>query len=372
MQRTDRIRFRGTRQWIALCCVLLAGALPECDAAVIRLHPTVEITSTVVRLGDVAEILDADPQVVARLSRVMLAPAPAAGRSTALAFDAIRARLASQGFNLAELEFAGTSLVTVSGGRLRGDGLGAAPANDLAHRRAEELVSRAVARHVREQNRDAGHVTVELALSPEQGALVSQSSSSRLEPSGGQPPYLGAQKLRIAFHDRQGQARQFDVDCRVTPLPSVLVPRTSLAKGHVLRAEDLTFKQLESTAGGITWFERLEQIVGQEAKKSLRAGEVITAKDVRGVPLIRQGDIVTVYSRSGGIEVRMEAKSRGDGTLGDSVKLISLDGRRELNAKVSGFHEATVIPTAPPAAAPPATGTGIRLLSHESSTGKRK
>ncbi|MBI3864987.1 MAG: hypothetical protein HY290_24195, partial [Planctomycetia bacterium] len=59
------------------------------------------------------------------------------------------------------------------------------------------------------------------------------------------------------------------------------------------------------------------------------------------------------------------AKATMDGGLGQIIRLNSLDGRRELSARVSGYHEATIsagVNDVPPA---PNKGTGIRLLSGE-------
>jgi hypothetical protein len=61
----------------------------------------------------------------------------------------------------------------------------------------------------------------------------------------------------------------------------------------------------------------------------------------------------------------MEAKAAGDGSLGQQVKLVSLDGRRELVARVAGFHEAVVTPGTGDETPPVGTGTGVRLLTRD-------
>src|SRR5690606_34127807 len=102
-----------------------------------------------------------------------------------------------------------------------------------------------------------------------------------------------------------------------------------------------------------------DQVIGRETTRSLSAGQSLTADDVQNVPLIRTGDIVTVYSRKPGVVVRMEAKARSGGALGDQVILMTLDGREKLQARVTGFHQAEVVGSSSSQSNAPAVG--IRL-----------
>src|SRR5262245_285201 len=351
----------GTAALAALC-----SATSTASAALIELKDAAPVSTPLVRLGDVAIIRDASDALVERLAAVTLFPAPPLGRSKTVEFDTIRTRLTSQGFNLSELEFTGSSVVTVSGVRPGDDcAQGHSAAADLAQKRAEEVVVGAVRQHLHEKAPTLGNVEIELKLTPRQVSLLSAALSAKVDISGGTEPWTGEQAFRAGFYERQGQRTEFQVVCRVRPLPNVLVPTATLPKGHVLRPDDVTWKQQPVTASAVACLDRTELVVGQETRRTLRAGEPISAVDIRSVPLVRRGDIVTVVARSRGIVVRTDARSLGDGGLGQPVKLVSLDGRRELAARVSGYHEAGV--TMPEADEPdaPGNGTGVRLLTAE-------
>src|SRR4029077_6110883 len=129
---------------------ICAWSLPA-SAAIIELKEAVEVTSAVVQLGQGAEIHDPDPKVAARLGAVTLFPAPGAGRTREVDFDTVRGRLTAQGFNLADLEFSGSSVLTV---RSRRGGSGTATNSsqalaDLALRRADELVTAAIRQYLK-------------------------------------------------------------------------------------------------------------------------------------------------------------------------------------------------------------------------------
>ena len=360
------VRPRNVWRRVATACALYAvcaWSLPAWGAMIV-LKDSVEVSTAVVLLGQVAEIHDADENLTQRLAGVMLFPTPAAGRSKAVDFETIRSRLVSHGFNLTELEFSGSSLLTVSGARLGDSSIPAASAAaiELSQKRADEMVSGAVRTYLKEKAASLGNLQVELKLTPKQVSLLTASASARVEISGGNEPWTGHQTFRAGFYDRPGHLVGLAIDCRVTPLPQVLVASANLPKGHVVGPDDVSWKQQSPAKAAETFLDREELVIGQETKRNLRAGEPIAAVDIRGVPLVRRGDIVTVIARSQGIVVRTDAKALSDGSLGQPVKLVSLDGRRELNARVSGYHEANVGPSSGEGAAGLGSGTGIRLV----------
>jgi flagella basal body P-ring formation protein FlgA len=333
----------------------------------IVLKDSVEVSTSVVLLGQVAEIHDANEAQAARLAAVMLFPAPAAGRSRAVDFETVRSRLASQGFNLSELEFSGSSVLTVSGAR-QDDGSNSASSSaaiELSQKRADEMVTSAVCRYLKYKAPQLGHVQVELKLTPKQIGLLTAAASARVEISGGREPWQGRQAFRAEFSDRPGHPTAMLIECRVVPLPQVLVAAAVLPKGHVVGPNDVTWKQPSTGQATESFLDREELVIGQETKRQLRAGEPIAAVDIRGVPLVRRGDIVTVVARNQGVVVRIDAKAQADGSLGEPIKLLTLEGRRELNARVSGFHEASVGPSSRDLPAVPGNGTGVRLLIAE-------
>jgi len=361
-------RLTGHSAAIVLAAAAVLVSSSTAGAALIELKEAAAISTAVVRLGQVSAIHDADEKVVEHLAGVTLFPAPPVGKSKAVDFETIRERLTSQGFNVAELEFSGSSTVTVNGVRSDDDSTtgGNQTLADIAQKRAEELVTNAVRQYLREKATSLGNVQIELKLTPKQVTLLTAALSARVDITGGVEPWSGEQAFRAGFFDKQGKRTEFQVVCRVRPLPQVLVPTANLPKGHVVRAEDVSWKQQPATTTLANYVDRPELVVGQETRRTLRAGEPIAPVDIRGVPLVRRGDIVTVVARSHGIVVRTDAKSMADGSLGQPIKMVSLDGRRELVARVSGYHEATVSGLPGDELVVQGNGTGVRLMSADS------
>jgi len=134
------------------------------------------------------------------------------------------------------------------------------------------------------------------------------------------------------------------VYCRVVEAPLVPMVKYTLPRGHVIRQEDIVMQRIDKQN---VPFLSLNDVLGRETTKAVRQGVAIKAGDIRQVPLIRRNDIVTASARIGGITVKRQLKSRGEGALGDRMQLVSLDGRQQVEATVVGYHEADVVGSAP-------------------------
>lgn len=325
------------RTWLLSLTVILCAA-SGAEAAIIRLKTPVTASSGVVRLGDIADILGADPERLKQLTEVAVAPAPLQGRTLRLDFEGIRARLSAVGVPLGDVEFSGPSVVFVT----TPDRVELPSPTDGARLRVEEELAKGVQRHVAEQAPELGLVTVKVKIAPGDAPLMATAPRGKFEVGGGQSPWTGDQLYAVRFTDRDGKPQQVRINCLITQVPRVLVAARPISRGAIVRQEDVKWQQLDKPSNTVNGVEREELAIGREATRTLRMGEPIANTDVRKSPLVRRGDIVTVMSRRPGIVIRMEAKSQDDGALGETVTLTLLDRRQKLAAVVTGYHEAEV------------------------------
>jgi flagella basal body P-ring formation protein FlgA len=87
----------------------------------------------------------------------------------------------------------------------------------------------------------------------------------------------------------------------------------------------------------------LDLVVGREATRAIAKGTVVQSQSVSPPVLVRGRDIVTVYSRCGGVMVRTTARARQDGSRGELITVESLQDRRAaFSARVCGIQEVEV------------------------------
>jgi len=128
----------------------------------------------------------------------------------------------------------------------------------------------------------------------------------------------------------------------------VVVARRSINQGATIGLKDVETTELR--------FDRVEQIglldatriIGQRAKRFVSSGSMIDLADVESVPIVVRGQLITLVSVAGGVEVVTTAKAAGDGLYGDTIKVRAVDNRRvEFDAVVIGPARARVGRSAP-------------------------
>jgi flagella basal body P-ring formation protein FlgA len=337
----------------------IAFAAVRADAgALVALRPNASVTEGLVTLGEVADVRGSDPATSQKLSTIILGPGPDAGRETTITFETVRSRLMAAGVDLADVEFSGSSSVAV-----RGDSNVAVPMPDRTPRsashdvrgRAERAVAAAVRRYLATKL-GAGSLAVTPQVPEGEMGAVAAAEAHGFEVTGGTEPWTGSQTFTLRFLDAAEKVRQVQVACVVSQRPSVLAARYALPKGHVLGPDDLVWKKAETDTDA-TCATDPAQLLGHETQRPVRAGHPIPRDAVRSVPLVRNGQFVTVTSRRPGVAVQRVMKAKADGAAGETVPLLTLEDHKTVLARVTGLTEAETID--------PATAASQPSMTHE-------
>lgn len=259
--------------------VLAAGT----HGAEIRLHRECQPQTGVLLLGQVAHVDSEHPNEAEALCAVELGPAPAPGTKRFLRVREIQDALDAQGVNLAAHRFSGASQVLV--------------------RRPFDSPS-------------------DLAAVEGGSAVPARRDNSRPK--------------------RQQQNHQPEAD---TYAVSIVKALRTLPRGALLQASDVELVEGTPTdrAGKVVQaFGSLDEVVGKETTRAIAPGQVLDAGSLRPPLLVQKGEVVTVYARAAGIQVRTTARARDSGSLGDLVTVESLLDRTKYFARVSAVQEVEV------------------------------
>lgn len=321
---------------LAFCCLGRGG---ELNAEILRLKATAVVDSPIILLGDVADILNADPEQTTRMEQMTLLPAPSQGRTRVVTVSEIRSRLQALGVDLSQLELTGRSQVRVT---LKEEAKKVTRNPRMTQQniqKAEEKVQQALSAWIERYYPQASAFTLTVRVQPADVTtiLANRSDSFRF-------PELNRfeqaeQVVGLHFVDGQGMPGLVRIFCLIQNVPEILAAKYSLSKGTVVRADDLMWVKPEKNQTGIS-DPRL--VIGRELTRTVHQSNVLRSQDLMEVPLVRDGAIVTVYSRRGAISVRREMRARGTGGIGDPITLSELEGRGRLTATITGYNRAEV------------------------------
>jgi len=320
--------------FFALVCGL--GSAP---AAEFQLRRQSEPQGPLLTLGDLAEVVAADHREADALAAIELFPSPPPGGQRCIRLREIQDLLLLRGVNLAEHRFSGSSQVVVTTANLQGPPRqSTVPAATVE--KYNRQVREAVLRYIKGHASTTEPWNVELDLAPGQAQLLS-GADREIFVRGGSPPWAGSQRFQIAANSPDGPV-QFELLARVRAVPAVVVAARSLARGSVVRFADVQLRRDASVDEQAETFHQIDDVVGLETVRAIPAGKIIQRASIRPPLLVRRGEVVTVYARSPGINVRTNARARDDGSLGELVAVESLEDREPYFARVSGIREVEV------------------------------
>ena len=85
------------------------------------------------------------------------------------------------------------------------------------------------------------------------------------------------------------------------------------------------------------------EIIGMTPRKIIRGNTPIAHSDLDKPVMVERGELVTMNLSNGAIKITALAKALEAGTKGDIIRLMNIDSKRTIEAKITGARTATVI-----------------------------
>jgi flagella basal body P-ring formation protein FlgA len=342
---------------IALICLInLSADLGW--AVTIRFQTQAKVSKPIVYLGDIAEITNGTPEMISRYQQIKLAPSPPAGGHCILDFDSARNRIIALGLSNGELEFAGQSRILVTAisnsPAETPNAVGVSsiqrvnheqPLVDYAQVQAERIILHAIRNDLKASLEPSEFALAEIDVQFRRDDAERILGTSHLDWKIEGWTETIEQPQTLVFTKKLSSAAEsgIHVQCHVKMPPKTLSVNSFLPMGHVMTASDLTWAYSKQLAEPIA----LEQVIGMETKHPLRPGKPISMNDLRIKPYVRARDLVSVHARQRGILVKRTMRALGTGGLGETIELVTLDGKDRFTARVTGYHETEILESNP-------------------------
>jgi flagella basal body P-ring formation protein FlgA len=137
------------------------------------------------------------------------------------------------------------------------------------------------------------------------------------------------------------------VAIELTAYPKVVVPRTTLARGHRISEGDLMVVPVPPEKLRPGQIADPSKVVGMEVRTVLRADQPILANSIGSPILIHRGELVEVRVISGGVTVTTNAKALSDGSESDLIEVETMRPKKRLVARVVQIGKVEIVTRAP-------------------------
>jgi flagella basal body P-ring formation protein FlgA len=86
----------------------------------------------------------------------------------------------------------------------------------------------------------------------------------------------------------------------------------------------------------------LDAIVGQEARRLLKAGQPLQTSDLKPATVIHKGDPVQLVYAAEGLRLTVDGQAQSDAAAGDAVRVLNRYSKRSIDAVATAEGEARV------------------------------
>lgn len=122
----------------------------------------------------------------------------------------------------------------------------------------------------------------------------------------------------------------------------VPVPVHAINRDEIVRRSDLNLVKLAADRLDANVVADADQLVGQTAGHLLRPGEPVRTSDVHAPILVTKGSLVTMIYQTPYMVISLRGKAIQDGAKGETVRVMNLQSKRELDGVVASADTVVV------------------------------
>jgi flagella basal body P-ring formation protein FlgA len=126
----------------------------------------------------------------------------------------------------------------------------------------------------------------------------------------------------------------------------VLTYARDFAAGEVVQAEDIVWAPLSGFGSPIDAPHDARAVIGQAARRPLRAGTAVSLADLSTPKVIKKDEMVTVAFASDGIKLVLQGKAMSGAAVGEVVDILNPASKKIIQAVAVGPDQAVVGPEA--------------------------
>jgi flagella basal body P-ring formation protein FlgA len=278
------------------------------------------VNDTLIRVGDIAAVSGADPELAARVRALPAGEAAPAGFSRFVnSEDLVVFRLRPQ--------FKGVEFTAANQKRIK-------VLSDHQERTVgeyEELIRSYAAERLA-----WGDGEWVLTVSNPQSSWKSGRGPADVEIAGIDNPFAKGNISLLVIMRQGSRATRVPVQCRIAVKAPVLVASRAIQRGEELTAENSVVQVTDITNFAFNPLRGLPAAGTVTAARSMSPGNILHGKMLRAIPLVARGDQVRIHFIGERVRVSVLGVARDSGGSGDRIWVENLQTGKLIRAAVSG------------------------------------
>ena len=285
---------------------------------VVRVPDSVRINKPFITLGEIADIRGEDQQVIELLKAVKLSKAPKPGMMKEIPGDSIETKILQSGVETATLTLYLPEKVAV-----KTEGI------EISPQEIEGMVKKFILHKVPWDSKNVA-ITVSPveALTLPQGAVTYELSARKKE------DFLGSANIALVFLVDGQATKKIQVHVTVDVIQEVLVSNRPLRRHDVIAQEDMRLEKMNLAELQADVIADPGEVIGKRTKRNLAVNTPLRLTFLEMPPLVKRGDMVTIVAETDVLKITTKGVVTESGCKGDMVRVVNVNSRKELFAKV--------------------------------------
>ncbi len=117
-------------------------------------------------------------------------------------------------------------------------------------------------------------------------------------------------------------------------MEEVYVPARNLDKGEIVQAEDLKKIKVRGTRLKAMYVTELSKLLGKEVKRALKAGKLISDKEIGEQILVHKNDKVNLQYKTKQMQIVAKGVAQEDGAKGQKIEVENTQSRKKIYGMV--------------------------------------
>jgi flagella basal body P-ring formation protein FlgA len=302
-----------------------AGTSPP---VVVTAKEITEIDSPRIRMGQIVTIDAETSEMSDRLARIEIGRAPLAGKTRGISREYILLRLRQSGIDPRTLDLRLPAKIRVRRSAVR------ITREEMEMMVRDHLMATASSDEA-EVNITAVRIKDDVLLPKgkihHEVQRLHQSAPSRMQP------------VSIVFKVDGRFVRKVSALVSLEIMQNVVVSRKPIPRFKVITAQDVMMRQINVASMADTVIRSIERVVGKRARRAIGMHDAMHTNMVEWPPVVQKGDRVTIIAESGSLRITALGEVRGTGKVGEQVRVVNLDSKKNITAQVVDHRTVRVV-----------------------------
>lgn len=287
--------------------------------ATIDVKDQVKVYNEKILLGKIANIKASDQVLQRQLESCVVGRSPLPGKSREFNGNHIKAKLKQAGIDLSRVSLQVPESIEVQ-----------RHAMTVSQEELKNIARDFINTHV---PYDKSRVNIKKIQAGQDVVLPSGKITYQVK-APEQTDFVGNVPLAITFMCNGAHQKKVWVMVTVEVMGDVIVARKPVGRYQVIEADDIDVQTMDLARMPNNAITSLEEVIGQRAKRTISAQTVLSSSMIESQPLVQRGDIVVMIAESAGIKISTQGEARQRGSKGDRIKVMNLDSRKSIYARV--------------------------------------